>query len=159
MLSNCYYKLEEYDALEALIASVDEQQLLLSKIARMFASVGRCSAAVAAYLKTGDLRATVALCIKQNQWDEAVALAKQAGLPQLPELLAQYADHLIGSNALGKAVQLFHKANRHMDAVRIVHRLIRHVSGKRSNDPLTIKRLYVYAALLVETHLNGRAGT
>lgn len=51
MLINCYYILEDYDALEASIGLLSDQHPLLNKIAKMFVSVGRCSAAVAAYLK------------------------------------------------------------------------------------------------------------
>lgn len=123
MLTQCYYKLEDYDALEGLISVIDERHPLLNIIAKMFVSVGRCSSAVAAYLKMGDLRSTVNLCIRQNQWDEAIALAKQGNLSQVPDLLAQYASYLTSRNSLGKAVQLYYKANRYLDAVQIVHQV------------------------------------
>lgn len=51
MLINCYYILEDYDALESSITLMNDRHHLLQKIAKMFVSVGRCSAAVAAYLK------------------------------------------------------------------------------------------------------------
>lgn len=124
MLINCYYRLEDYDSLENLISIINDQNPLLNKIARMFVSIGRCSAAVAAYLKIGDLKSTVNICVKQNEWDEAITLAKQGNLPQISDLLAQYAKYLINKNSLNKAVELFHKANRYLEAVKIIHQVI-----------------------------------
>lgn len=51
MLVQCYYILEDYDALEATITALSDQHPLLNKIAKMFVSVGRCSVAVVAYTK------------------------------------------------------------------------------------------------------------
>lgn len=125
MLIDCYYILEDYDALEAAIGQLNDQHPLLVKIAKMFVSVGRCSAAVSAYLKYGDVCSTVNLCIKQNEWNQAIALAKQGNLPQISDLLVQYAKYLIGKNCLGEAVELFHKANKHLEAVKIIHEVCR----------------------------------
>lgn len=51
MLIKCYYAIEDFDALEATIDTLNERHPLLQKIAEMLVSVGLCSAAVSAYTK------------------------------------------------------------------------------------------------------------
>lgn len=51
MLVQCYYALEDFEALEVTIDVLSDRHPLLLKIAEMFVSVGLCSAAVTAYTK------------------------------------------------------------------------------------------------------------
>ncbi len=50
-LVDCYYKMEDYEALEKLAESLDERDQLLPKIASMFTSIGLCQQAVQCYIK------------------------------------------------------------------------------------------------------------
>lgn len=50
-LVDCYYNMEDYENLEKLAETLDEGDMLMPKIAAMFASVGLCQQAVQCYLK------------------------------------------------------------------------------------------------------------
>lgn len=52
-LVDCFYNMEDYEALEKLADSLDEKDHLLVKIAGMFTSVGLCHQAVKCYVKVG----------------------------------------------------------------------------------------------------------
>ena len=43
----------------------------------MFAGVGLCEQAVAAFTKTGEVKLAIDTCVTLNQWDLAVKLAKE----------------------------------------------------------------------------------
>lgn len=53
-LVDCYYSMEDYESLEKLADSLDERDLLVPKVATMFASVGLCHQAVQCYLKVNN---------------------------------------------------------------------------------------------------------
>lgn len=142
-LAECLYRLEEYEALEELARGGEQDGELLGRVARMLVSVGRGSAAAAACLRAGDLRATVELCARQGRWEEAVALARQGELQQLlPELVRGQAAHVAARDGRPhRAVLLLARAGRSADAARALLKLA---------DAEPLVRLYIHAALLAE---------
>ncbi|KAF6214979.1 hypothetical protein GE061_009727 [Apolygus lucorum] len=152
----CYQLLEDYDALEKIVDTLPEKHPLLKEIGEIFMSVGMCSQAVSVFLKSGLVQTAVQACVSLNQWDQAVALAETYNmLPQIASLLDKYANTLIEKDRHLEVVQLYRKANRHLDAAKIMFQLAEKESKKRSK-PVRIKKLFVLAALLVEDYQNLR---
>lgn len=76
----------------------------------------------------------------------------------------------MSKNCLGEAVELFLKANRFLEAAKIVYQVrinfgkkkqlfniffyqLADMESKKHTNALKVKKLYVYAALLVEEHV------
>nr|CAD7260985.1 unnamed protein product [Timema shepardi] len=117
----CYYMLEDYDALKKCSAGLAENHPLLPTIADMFTSVGMCFEAVAAYVKCGQVKNGVDACVGLNQWDQAIDLAKKYKLPEIGTLLRKYATHLLEKGRILEAVELYRKANHFVDAAILLH--------------------------------------
>eukprot|EP00927_Polykrikos_kofoidii_P070639 TRINITY_DN67050_c0_g1_i1.p1 TRINITY_DN67050_c0_g1~~TRINITY_DN67050_c0_g1_i1.p1 ORF type:complete len:1238 (+),score=226.96 TRINITY_DN67050_c0_g1_i1:119-3832(+) len=151
-LVDTYYFLEDYDALERLIASLPEGSPLLVDIGNKFTSVGLCEQAVQAFLRFGDVKTAVDTCVMLNQWDLAVNLAQQQNFQQIETLLAKYAQHLLDKNKKIEAVQLYRKANRHTEAAKLLSQMAHEMPGGAQKNPERIKKLFLLAALEVEKY-------
>ncbi|XP_062523267.1 WD repeat-containing protein 35-like, partial [Corticium candelabrum] len=145
-LAECYYMLEDYSGLEQLVRSLPDNHALLSTIGQMFVTVGMCEQAVVAYVKVGQVNKAIDSCVHLNQWDQAVELAKTGDGTEIDTLLAKYASYLLDRDNKLEAVELYQKANHHLDAARLLFELAKESAEIRSN-PLRIKKLYVLAAI------------
>nr|XP_032817286.1 WD repeat-containing protein 35 isoform X1 [Petromyzon marinus] len=150
-LAECYYMLEDYDGLERLATSLPENHKLLTNVAHMFVTVGMCEQAVAAYLKCNQPKMAVDTCVQLNQWNQAVDLAQTHNMKEIGSLLAKYAGHLLETGKRLDAVELYRKANRFLDAAKLMFQVADEEAKKRTK-PLRVKKLYVLAALLVENY-------
>ncbi|PSN48259.1 WD repeat-containing protein 35, partial [Blattella germanica] len=150
-LVKCYYMLEDYTSLENIANNLSENHALLPTIGEMFASVGMCAQAVSSYIKCGQVKLAVDTCVNLNQWDQAVDLAKRYKLPEIGNLLAKYATHLLAKDRLLEAVELYRKANHFLEAAKLLYQLSE-AEAKKKSQPLRVKKLYVLSALLVEEH-------
>jgi WD repeat-containing protein 35 len=114
MLAECYYRLEHYDALRALVDTVPDgtESELLATIGSRFTAVGLAVDAVAAYIKAGNVKAAIDAAVLVNAWDCAVELAERYEFPQLEGLLAKYAARLLAQGERLQAVELYRKANK-----------------------------------------------
>lgn len=66
-LIECYYMLEDFDALEKVMRTLPEKSPLLLNIGDKFMVMGIFQPAVAAFLKAGDVKAAVDCCVTLNQ--------------------------------------------------------------------------------------------
>ncbi|XP_063218863.1 WD repeat-containing protein 35 isoform X3 [Bacillus rossius redtenbacheri] len=144
----CLYVLEDYEGLEQCANSLSDNHELLPTIADMFASVGMCHQAVAAYMKCADVKNGVNVCVSLNQWDQAIDLAKKYKLPDINSLLSKYAAHLLERGRLLETVELYRKANCLVDAAKLLYKLSAAQAKKRAH-PLLVKKLYLLSALLL----------
>ncbi|XP_076068879.1 intraflagellar transport protein Oseg4 [Oratosquilla oratoria] len=151
MLAQCYYQLEDFEALESLVKSLSENSSLLPVIADMFASVGMSQQAVKAYMKCNHIKSAIDTCVALNQWHEAVELAKQHNVTEIGALLARYASHLLEKGKRLQAIELYRKADKLLDAAKLLYGIAEE-EGKKKSKPLRVKKLYVLAAQLVEEH-------
>ena len=55
------------------------------------------------------------------QWDQAVELAKTEDVTEVDSLLAKYASYLLEKKKRLEAVELYRKANHHIDAARLLY--------------------------------------
>eukprot|EP00746_Dinoflagellata_sp_MGD_P003051 gnl/MRDRNA2_/MRDRNA2_105954_c0_seq1.p1 gnl/MRDRNA2_/MRDRNA2_105954_c0~~gnl/MRDRNA2_/MRDRNA2_105954_c0_seq1.p1 ORF type:complete len:1217 (-),score=242.16 gnl/MRDRNA2_/MRDRNA2_105954_c0_seq1:227-3877(-) len=152
-LINAYYFLEDYDSLGRLMNYLPEGSPLLSDIGMKFTTVGLCDQAVQAYMRGGDVKAAIDVCVLLNQWDLAVNLAQQQNFQQIEGLLAKYATHLMDKNKKIEAVQLYRKANHHTDSAKLLNEIARDMSATSAQKcPKRIKKIYLLAALEVEKY-------
>ncbi|KAI8815756.1 uncharacterized protein EV422DRAFT_581893 [Fimicolochytrium jonesii] len=150
-LAECRYLIEDYDGLEALVGTLPENSLLLKDIAEMFVKVGLVEAAVTAYTKIGDVKSAIDTCVQMNQWNTAITLANKHAHPGIEALLTQYADHLLDSGRTLDAIELFRGANYCQRSAALLYEMAEE-AAKAGKNPLTIKKMYVLAALEVERY-------
>ncbi|CAD7700281.1 unnamed protein product [Ostreobium quekettii] len=148
-LVKCLCALEDYEGLEKLLHVLPDGSPLLLEIREIFQAFNLCEQAVAASLKLGDPKRALDSCILTNQWRQAVEVAAKENFPQIEQLLSKYANRLIEGGRMVDAVELYMKANRHMEAAKILTDLAQQ-SSRNKAGPLVIKKLYVLAAVEVE---------
>lgn len=151
-LAEAYYTIEDYDSLESLMKSLPEGQPLLADIGSMFGSVGMCSQAVEAFKKCNKVKAAIDICVSLNEWNDAIELAKEFNIREIDTVLARYAKHLLDEKKVLSAVELYRKANRFLDAAQLMFKIAAEEYKKNHHTPLTMKKIYVLAATLVEEH-------
>lgn len=135
--------------LERMIAALNEGSPLLLEVAERFAAVGMSDEAVAAYVKSGDVKVAIESCVKMHQWETAIRMAESHSYPDIQSVLAQYAEELLASGKQLHAVELYRKANQYADAARLLSKLGAEVGAARMH-PLRAKKLFVMAAFEVE---------
>mmetsp|Transcript_7812 Transcript_7812/g.27429 ORF Transcript_7812/g.27429 Transcript_7812/m.27429 type:complete len:1008 (-) Transcript_7812:93-3116(-) len=148
-LISCFYALEDYKGLEKLIATLPDGSPALRSIGDKFMSVGMCDHAVAALLKAGDVKGAVDACVLLNKWDTAITLAEQHNFPQIEGVLSKYAGYLLDQNKRLAAVDLYRKANKCLEAARLLIGMAKEAASAKVH-PLRAKKLYLLAALEVD---------
>ena len=151
------YKLDDYSALTRAISQASSNASYLSSVGERFMSVGLCTEAVHTYEKAGNYKAAIDCCVLLNQWDQAIELAEKYQFPQIETLLTKYANYLMGKNQIYQAVELYRKANRHMEAARLLGQLASEI-GKKGVFPLRAKQLYVLGGLEMEKYKSKTLG-
>ena len=86
----------------------------------MFESIGMCKEACDAYLKSQNVKGAVDVCVRLNQWDEGIRLAKQHNISQVDTLLAKQANLFMEQNKVFNAIELYRKARNYLDAARLM---------------------------------------
>ncbi|TPX61518.1 hypothetical protein PhCBS80983_g01035 [Powellomyces hirtus] len=150
-LAECYYLIEEYDGLEKLISTLPDTSEVLRDIADKFVTVGMVDQAARAYIKTGDIKAAVDACMQMNQWNLAIELASKHNFSGIEALLTQYATHLLGEGKILDAIELYRQANYCQKSASLLYQLAED-AAKANKNPLTVKKMYVLAALEVERY-------
>ena len=148
-LVDCFYALEDFQALEKLIAMVPEgNQLLFRDMAMKFYSVGLCEPSMEAQMRAGDVKAAIDVCVELNEWDHAMSLAEQHSFQEIDALLGKYASYLLEKEKRIEALDLFRKANKHVEVAFSYANIARSAAASRASA-LRVKKLYVLAALEV----------
>ncbi|XP_071440698.1 WD repeat-containing protein 35 [Hetaerina americana] len=151
-LARCLHALEEWEELSALAKSFSPGHPMLMELGQMFASVGMCGDAVDAYLKCGQKKAAMNVCVSLNEWSTAVDLAREHNIDEdVPGLLSKYISHLLEEKKTFQAIELYCKAECFLEAAKIMFQIAK---DEKNNLVAKKKKLYVLAALLVERHLH-----
>jgi len=150
-LAECYYRMEDYTKLESLAYSLKPDHTLLPRIAEMFTAVGMCGPTVEAYKKCNKIKEAVDVCVFLNQWDTAKTLADQFEFKEVDTLFAKYAGHLLEKGKITTAVDAYREAGQFLDAAKILYDMANE-AAKTKVEPLRAKKLYVLAALQVESY-------
>jgi len=117
----------------------------------MFESIGMCKEACEAYLKVQNIKAAVDVCIKLNQWDEGIRLAKQFNITHVDTLLAKQANGFLEQSKIFNAIEIYRKARHYIEAAKLMME-VTEKEAKNRNSPLLIKKMYVLTGLLVEQY-------
>jgi len=150
-IADCYYMLEDFNALEKLVEQLPENHSLLKLIGEMFGLVGMCKQSVNAFTKCNEMKLAIDTCVTLNQWDSAVKLAKKCNHQEIDTLLAKYAQHLLQKDRQLDAIELYRKANRFIDAAKLIFEVAEKVAKTRIH-PLRCKKLFVLGGLLMEKY-------
>lgn len=143
--------MEDFTALEKLIASIPENNPLLETLGDKFASVGICEAAVQSYVKFGDVKRAIDCCVLLNQWNQAVELAEKHNFLAIETLLSRYASHLIEKNKKIEAIELYRTANKNTESAKLLADIAQQMRKEKA-PPLLIKKIYVLAAFEVDSY-------
>ena len=101
--------------------------------------------------KLGDLKRAVDVCVLLNYWDLAVELAESHNFVQIEGLLSKYADHLMQKTKQMEAIELYRKSNKNTEAAKLLAKIADDLN-KRGVPPLLVKKIYVLAALEVDSY-------
>ncbi|CEG49203.1 WD40 repeat protein [Plasmopara halstedii] len=145
-LVQCYYALGDFGQLEALVDEIPETSPLLKELAVKFTRAGLCQSAVETYVRMGDVKSAIDSCVLLNEWESAVNLAEQYNFPQIENVLAKYANHLLMTGKTLQAIELYRRANKSTEAAKLLAKLAKEVE----KNPLRAKKLHVLAAFEVE---------
>lgn len=146
-----YHNLEDFDSLELQIGNLPEGSPLLFSLGDKFQNAGLCEQAVKCYKKIGEIKKAIDCCVLLNQWNLAVELAEENKFVQIEGLLSMYANHLLEKKKKLEAAELYRKANRNTEAAKILSQIAKDLVEKEAN-PLLIKKLFVMAALEVDSY-------
>ncbi|KAF4666111.1 WD repeat domain 35 [Perkinsus chesapeaki] len=153
-LVTAYLALEDFESLfqTAYRHLPSRSTSLLRDVARILSGVGQVEQAASLYIKAGDIRGAIELCVKLNAWSKAIELAKAHDVPEIETLLAKYATHLVQSRQIFPAIELYRKAGSHVDAAKL---LVGLADNKNGHSPARMKKIYLLSALEMEAHKRG----
>jgi len=146
-----FYNIEDFENLEQIITSIPEGSKLLNELGDKFQNVGLCEQAVSCYKRGGDVKKAIDCCVLLNQWNLAVELAEENKFMQIEGLLSMYANHLLEKKKKLEAAELYRKANRNTEAAKILSQIAKDLVDREAN-PLIVKKLFVMAALEVDSY-------
>ncbi|KAF4654697.1 WD repeat domain 35 [Perkinsus olseni] len=173
-LESEYAALEDFESLyqTAFRQLPTTAALLQSDVARILSGVGQVDQAANLLFRTGEVHAAIKECVSSNHWSKAIELAEKYKTPMVETILEKYAAHLIQTNRIFSAVELWQKAGRHVDAAKLLVRMAdRTELEHRGADTIAFhnrlfpsrkKKLYLLSALEMESHKKktlGRSAT
>uniref|UniRef100_A0A8C4QBC7 WD repeat domain 35 n=1 Tax=Eptatretus burgeri TaxID=7764 RepID=A0A8C4QBC7_EPTBU len=150
-LAECYIMLEDDEKLSELASSLPEQHKLLLELGQVFLSVGMCQEAIDAFLRNNQPKLAINACVELNKWKQAVELAQFHIVHEVQPLLSKYVAHLLENGQQLEAVELYHIAHCYLEAAQLLFQLA-DKEAKMRRKPLRVKKLYVLAALEVESY-------
>ncbi|XP_045482678.1 WD repeat-containing protein 35 isoform X2 [Harmonia axyridis] len=148
----CYYFLEDYDKLASYIEMLPEGDPSLKRIGDMFAMHAVHSEAVKAYIKFGDIKAAIDLCVLHNRWDTAIDLAKKYNILKISEYFTKYTEHLIEQNKVYQAIDVNVQAKFYLQASIHAFQFAHKIAKKPGISLRDKKKHFVYGAKLLELH-------
>jgi len=79
-----------------------------------------CNWSAVLVMQCGQVQQAIDTCVYLNQWNLAIDLARQHNVRDTEPLLVKYAETLLDKNKTFSAVELFRKANHHVDAAKLL---------------------------------------
>jgi WD repeat-containing protein 35 len=149
--TNCYFAKEEYDKATKMLEVIPEEDEYLEEMGDKFLAVGMCDEAVAAYTKHGNIKKGIESYINNNKWEEAIDLSAKNGFIYMQDLVDKFSDQFRLSGKKLDLVNLYRKANMSVE----VHKYLCEIAEdmrKYGVSPITIKKIYVLAALELERY-------
>ena len=69
------------------------------------------------------MKQAIDCCVKLNQWNQAIELAKTHNVREIDALLAKYAQHLLEKDKIINAIELYRKANHFLEAGKLLFKV------------------------------------
>ncbi|EER18071.1 wd-repeat protein, putative, partial [Perkinsus marinus ATCC 50983] len=116
-----YTALEDFDSLYQTISHETDSAIHLRRdVARALLSIGHVERAVNLLVGLGDIPTAVEECIISNHWSKALELAADHKLLEVDKLLGKYAVHFVENHQIFSAVELYHRAGKHVEAAQLL---------------------------------------
>ena len=148
-LTNCYFEKEEYDKASKMLEVIPEEDEYLEEIGNKFLGLGMYDEAVIAFTKHGNIKKGIeSTC---NRWEDAIDLSAKNGFVYMQELVDKFSDQFRLSGKKLDLINLYRKANMSVE----VHKYLCEIAQdmrKMGVAPITIKKIYVLAALELERY-------
>lgn len=153
-LYEAYTILENYEGLKHLLRQFPDNHPLLYDLGRTFESVGMTDEAVESFIRCRKIDLAINCCVQNSEWKQAIDLAQEHDVPNIDQLLAKYAQHLIAKERHFDIVELYKKAQKMNDAIRMVMKLIEDARKEKDFNPNSsapqLKKLNCLIGLLYE---------
>jgi WD repeat-containing protein 35 len=150
-LTNCYFEKEEYDKASKMLEVIPEEDEYLEEIGNKFLGLGMYDEAVIAFTKHGNIKKGIESYITCNRWEDAIDLSAKNGFVYMQELVDKFSDQFRLSGKKLDLINLYKKANMSVE----VHKYLCEIAQdmrKMGVPPITIKKIYVLAALELERY-------
>ena len=150
-LTNCYFAKEEYDKASKMIESIPEDDEYLEEIGNKFLGLGMYDEAVMAFTKHGNIKKGIESYMSCNRWEDAIDLSAKNGFVFMQQLVDKFSDQFRLSGKKLDLINLYRKANMSVE----VHKYLCEIAQdmrKMGVAPITIKKIYVLAALELERY-------
>lgn len=154
-LAQCYYYSENVGALAKLSMSLPPTSRVLCEIGDFLVLLGECSDAVAAFVRYGAVESAINACVLFNEWHTALELAKgESGKELMANLHKTFATRLKEEKNVFLLISLYRRAGLCAKSAALLFDKAKSEAHAIDSKvpPLTIKKLYVLAALEMERY-------
>lgn len=149
-LVNVWFKTENFDKASEYIDQIPEESDFLLFMGEKFELYGLTEEAVKCYIRYGDIKRAIDICVLMNKWNLAVDLAHKHGLFQIEGLVNKFCNILIEKNKKMDLVEFYRKAQRNTEAAKILIKIAEELKALNAS-PIILKKIYVVAALEMES--------
>lgn len=149
-LINIWLITEEFTKAADYIFHLPEESEFLLYMGEKFEAYGLTDEAVKCYIRYGDIKKAFDICVLTNQWNLAVEIAEQNNLFQVEGVVETFSKHLKDKNKKMELVEFYRKAHKHTEAAKILIQIAEELR-EINTSPLILKKIYVLAALEMET--------
>lgn len=149
-LINVWFLTENFQKAAEYIEKIPEENDFLLYMGEKFEVYGLTTEAVKCYLRFGDVKKAIDICVLTNQWNLAVEIAEQNNLFQIESLVNKFSNMLIEKNKKMDLVEFYRKAHKHTEAAKILIRIGEELRALNTSS-IILKKIYVLAALEMES--------
>ena len=150
-LINVWFITENFHKASEYIDNIPEESEFLLFMGEKFELYGLTQEAVRCYIRYGDIKKAIDICVLTNQWNLAVELAEKNNLFQVEGLVVKFEKLLIEKNKKMDLVEFYRKAHKHTEAAKILIKIAEELKANNTS-PIILKKIYVLAALEMESY-------
>lgn len=149
-LINVWFLTEQFQKASEYIDNIPEESEFLLFMGEKFELYGLTQEAVKCYMRFGDIKRAIDICVLTNQWSLAVEIAEKNNILQLEGMVNKFSTLLIEKNKKMDLVEFYRKTHKHTEAAKILIKIAEELR-LLNTSPLILKKIYVLAALEMES--------
>jgi WD repeat-containing protein 35 len=149
-LINVWFLTEKFQKAGEYIHNIPEGSEFLLFMGEKFELYGLTEEAVNCFMRYGDIKRAIDICVLTNQWNLAVELAEKNNLFQVEGLVNKFSTLLIEKNKKMELVEFYRKAHKHTESAKILIKIAEELRALNTS-PYILKKIYVLAALEMES--------